>query len=185
MLFPSIWIMFGSDLQICSLGTQLWILVLSLCHVNGCTSFQKALVSAGMPNSGEIERRTEESLIWRAPLQFWKTCLHCAYCSEVSCQLLFPDVQHASGENHLREGMDPLGLWELVVVVRCVFQVWLHQEEYCSGDTSTALQCRSKVWKFKANSHLKAASPVHQINAYGSSVKSEMDFNIGPIFGFF
>lgn len=51
-------------------------------------------------------------------------CLHCAHCRDISCQLLFPDVYRAYGENCLMEGMDPLGMGGLVAVLKCV-QLWL------------------------------------------------------------
>lgn len=177
--------MFGSGLQIHSLGTQLGILVVVSmpCEWLHILPESPSLSRNVMPwwnrkRGGGALNMTKSMTI---PEQVSALCLlqwgflSAAFSKCLACIWReLPDGGHGSIGNVGTYGSAQAGSLTLAPPRRIL--LWGHQ--HCSPVHIKGIKMQGKF-------PLKAAFPGHQINAYGSSIKSEMDFKIWPIFGFF
>lgn len=170
--------MFVSGLQIHSLGTQLGILVIvsvpweSPSLRRNAMSWWNIKREEGTFNSAKsmtiLERMSALCLLqWSFLSAAFPRCLAWIWRE-------LPDGGHGSIRNVGTCDSAPVCSSTLAPPRRKL--LWGHQ--HCSPVHTKGIKMQGKF-------PLKAAFPVNQINAYGSSVKSEMDFKIWPIFGFF
>lgn len=158
--------MFGSGLQTHSLGTELGILVVSLCHVNG-TSFQKAPLSAEMSwwnrkreggtfnlakSMTILEQMSALGLLhWSFLSAAFSRCLACIWRE-------LPDGGHGSIRNVGTCDSAPVCSSTLAPPRRIL--LWGHQ--HCSPVHIKGIKMQGKF-------PLKETFPGQQINAYGFS----------------